>query len=120
VIFDPENDVLLLRRPGLSYEDICVLREEEEKKKKPREEKEELSEEEIDDDESEKLINDSEVIYRTMAVISTRFGFQAQRLRHIAMDYDSWNAMYSCRFWQSLGQFEGFTESDYCGEEPGR
>jgi hypothetical protein len=24
-----------------------------------------------------------------------------------AMDYDSWNAMYDCRFWQSLGQFEG-------------
>jgi hypothetical protein len=22
------------------------------------------------------------------------------------MDYDSWNAIYSCRFWQSLGQFE--------------
>jgi hypothetical protein len=30
VIFDPENDVLLLRRPGLSHEDISVLCEEEE------------------------------------------------------------------------------------------
>jgi hypothetical protein len=34
VIFDPENDVLLLRRPGLSHDDICVLREEEETKLK--------------------------------------------------------------------------------------
>jgi hypothetical protein len=30
VIFDPENDVLFLRRPGLSHEDIRVIREEEE------------------------------------------------------------------------------------------
>jgi hypothetical protein len=144
VIFDLENDVLLLRRLGLSHKDICVLREEEEtelkkfieekeKKKRLRQEKEEdlseeeeggiseeeeeeLSEEEIYDDESEKLINDSEVIYRTMVVISTRVGFQAQRVRHIAMDYDSWNALYSCRFWQSLGQFEGLQKVTAVGK----
>jgi hypothetical protein len=48
-----------------------------------------LSEEEIEDDECEKQINNSEVICRTMAVISTRLGFHARRVRHIALDYDS-------------------------------
>jgi hypothetical protein len=42
-----------------------------------------------------------------MAVISMRLGFHAQRIRHIAMDYESWNAMFCCRFWQSLSEFEG-------------
>jgi hypothetical protein len=40
-----------------------------------------------------------------MAVISTRLGFHAQRARHVGMDSDSWNAMFCCRFWQSLGEF---------------
>jgi hypothetical protein len=85
VIFDPENDVLLLRRPGLSDEDISVLREEEEEEEEEglgEGGEQELSEEEIDDDESDKLINDSEVMYWMMAVISKRLGFHVQRVRH--------------------------------------
>jgi hypothetical protein len=56
------------------------------------------------------------VIYRTMAVISTRLGFHAQRIRHIAMDYESWNAMFCCRFWQSFGEFEGLQKVTVVGK----
>lgn len=51
-----------------------------------------MSEEELDDHESEKLITDSEVMCRTMAVIPKR-PVQAQKVENIAMDYGSWSAL---------------------------